>query len=101
VGGTVSLDGMTANDEENEKSLYGVLANNEEQYDRFETKETLSSAMQDFSDEERALVKYRFVDGLSQSETAFRLGGKSQMYVSRLERKLLEKLKDRLKDAFS
>jgi DNA-directed RNA polymerase specialized sigma subunit len=57
--------------------------------------------MQDFSDEERALVKYRFVDGLSQSETAFRLGGKSQMYVSRLERKLLEKLKDRLKDAFS
>ncbi|MBQ9114051.1 MAG: sigma-70 family RNA polymerase sigma factor [Clostridia bacterium] len=102
IGGTVSLDGMmTASDEDNDKSLYGVLASGEDGYEQFETQETLSSAMQDFSDEEKALVKYRFVDGLSQSDTAKKLGGKSQMYVSRMERRLLEKLKDRLKDVFN
>lgn len=102
VGGTISLDGMVANsDDENEnKSLYGVLASGEDVYERFETKDALLSAMQDFSEEEKLLIQCRFVDELSQSETALRLGGKSQMYVSRMERKLLEKLKERLKDAF-
>ena len=102
VGGTVSLDGMmTSSDDENEnKSLYGVLASGEDAYERFETKDALFSAMQDFSEEEKLLIQCRFVDELSQSETALRLGGKSQMYVSRMERKLLEKLKERLKDAF-
>jgi RNA polymerase sigma-B factor len=102
VGGTISLDGMVANsDDENEnKSLYGVLASGEDVYERFETKDALLSAMQDFSEEEKLLIISRFVDELSQSETALRLGGKSQMYVSRMERKLLEKLKERLKDAF-
>lgn len=102
VGGTISLDGMVANsDDENEnKSLYGVLASGEDVYERFETKDALVSAMQDFSEEEKLLIQCRFVDELSQSETALRLGGKSQMYVSRMERKLLEKLKERLKDAF-
>ena len=51
--------------------------------------------MQDFSDTEKALVKYRYFDELSQSETARRLGV-SQMFVSRMERKLLAKLKERL-----
>jgi RNA polymerase sigma-B factor len=53
--------------------------------------------MSDFSDLERDIVRYRFVEELSQTETSERLGI-SQMSVSRLERKLLAKLKDRLQD---
>ncbi len=100
VGGTLSLDGMaTSADGEEDRSLYALVSDEEAGYENFETKEALRVAMRDFSLEEKALVKYRYVDALSQSETAKRLG-KSQMYVSRLERKILERLKENLKDSF-
>jgi RNA polymerase sigma-B factor len=97
VGGTLSLDGIPADGEEDGKSLYALLASEEDNYEHFEMKETLRSAMQDFSEVEKALVKYRYVDALSQSETAKRLGV-SQMFVSRMERKLLAKLKASLEE---
>ena len=100
IGGTLSLDSMAAESEgDNDRSLYALLAGDEDKYESFETKETLRSALKDFSATEKALVKFRYVDELSQSETAKRLGV-SQMFVSRMERKLLEKLRDKLKDAF-
>lgn len=100
IGGTVSLDGMAAeNEEDNDRSLYALLATDEDKYENFETKETLKAALRDFSGTEKALVKFRYVDELSQSETAKRLGV-SQMFVSRMERKVLEKLREKLKDAF-
>ncbi len=95
VGGTLSLDGMPGDGEEDGKSLYALLTDGEDKYEDFETRETLRAAMQDFSDTERALIKYRYADELSQSETAKRLGV-SQMFVSRMERKLLSKLKQNL-----
>lgn len=99
VGGTVSLDGMAASAEgETDRSLYALLADDEDKYEAFETREAIQSAMRNFSDTEKALIKYRYVDELSQSETARRLGV-SQMFVSRMERKLLAKLKDNLKDS--
>ena len=85
-------------DESDDKSLYALLGGGEEKYEAFELKETIRAAMHDFSDTEKAIVKYRFVDELSQNETARRLGV-SQMFVSRLERKVLLKLKERLKDS--
>ncbi len=100
VGGTVSLDSMAAGaDSDNERSLHELLPDTGDEYEDFETKETLRVAMRAFSAEEKALVKFRYVDELSQSETAQRLG-KSQMYVSRMERKILQKLKENLKDSF-
>jgi len=98
VGGTVSLDSMAGSEEEGDKSLYEVLADGEDKYESFEMKETLRAAMKDFSDTEKALIKFRYVDELSQSETAKRLGV-SQMFVSRMERKLLARLKDNLQDS--
>ena len=47
-------------------------------------------------EKEKKLVKDRFVDGLSQMQTAQKLGV-SQMFVSRSERKVLAKLKERLR----
>ncbi len=99
VGGTVSLDGMTAGEDDEERSLYSLLASGEEDYEEFETKDALTAAMKDFTDTEKAIIKYRYTDELSQSEIAKRLGV-SQMFVSRMERKLLLKLKEKLKDTF-
>lgn len=100
IGGTISLDSMAADsDGDNDRSLYSLLAGGEDKYEAFETKETLAAAMRDFSDTEKALIKFRYVDELSQNETAKRLGV-SQMFVSRMERKLLLKLREKLKDAF-
>ena len=95
VGGTLSLDSMAGGEDNEEKSLYALLADDDDQYESFETKEALRAAMQDFSDTEKKLIKFRYVDELSQSETAKRLGV-SQMFVSRMERKLLLKLKENL-----
>ena len=97
IGGVVSLDGMAGESEDGEnKSLYSLLSDGEDKYEEFETKEALRSAMKDFSDTEKAVIKYRYVNGYSQSETANRLGV-SQMFVSRMERKLLLRLKETLK----
>ena len=99
VGGTISLDSMAAEtDESEERSLYSLLPTDEDKYEQFELKETIRAAMQDFSETERRLIKLRYIDSLSQNETAKRLGV-SQMFVSRMERKLLLKLKERLKNS--
>ena len=97
IGGVVSLDAMASSaDDENESSLYSLLGGDEDGYERFEIKEVLKSAMRDFSDTEKALLRYRYFDELSQSETAKRLGV-SQMFVSRMERKLLSARKEKMK----
>lgn len=98
IAGTVSLDGMRTTEEDGEQSMYGLIADSEDEFDRFETKEALKAAMVGMTDTEKQLVKYRFVDELSQSETANKLGV-SQMFVSRLERKLLARLKENLQDS--
>lgn len=98
VGNPLSLDTAVTGEGDEAESLYELVPSGDNNYEQFETKETLRAAMQDFTDTERALIKLRFEDELSQSETAKRLGV-SQMFVSRMERKLLAKLKDRLKDS--
>ena len=99
VGGTVSLDGVASSGEDDsEHSLYALIPDNDDRYERLEIKDALRSAMKDLSETERALIKYRYVDELSQSETARRLGV-SQMFVSRMERKLLLKLRENLQDS--
>ena len=100
VGGVVSLDTPTGGEDgEGETSLYGAIADGKDAYEGFETKEAITSALKDCTEDERLLLQYRYKEGLSQSETAKRLGV-SQMFVSRLERKVLEKLRGLLKDSF-
>ena len=95
INATVSLDGAVKNEEGESAELYSLIADTEDKYDEFERKETLKAEMKDFSPVERDLIKYRYYQKLSQSATAQRLGV-SQMYISRLEKKVLAKLKERL-----
>lgn len=97
VGGTLSLDAEVYG-EDGETTLHNTLTNGEDDYEAFETEEAIKSALRECTEKERLIIKYRYKDGLSQSETANRLGV-SQMFVSRLERKVLEKLKGLLKDS--
>ena len=98
VGNPLSLDTAMTGEGEEAESLYEVVPDGNDDYEDVDTRETLRVAMKDFTDTERALIKYRYEDELSQSETAKRLGV-SQMFVSRMERKLLLRLKSRLKDS--
>ncbi len=99
VGGTLSLDSIAQGEEGEERSLHSLIASSDEGYEAFETKEALLAAMKDFSATEKLLIQLRYTDELSQSETAKRLGV-SQMFVSRMERKLLQRLKEKLQGAF-
>lgn len=92
AGSVVSLD-RSASGEEDGMSYYDVLPADDADIEAFEQRDAVSSALRILSKEERALVKYRFTEELSQTETAKRLGV-SQMYVSRMERKVLSKLRE-------
>ena len=95
IGGTVSLDANRKDDETN--SLYALLPDEkaEETIEKIELKDALVKATEDLSKIEKQFIEYRYTHHLSQSETAKRLGV-SQMSISRLEKKLLSKLKTRL-----
>jgi RNA polymerase sigma-B factor len=67
-------------------------------YDLVETKMAVADAVQALSEPERAMLKMRFVEEMTQSEIGTRLGV-SQMQVSRLLRRMLERLRTRLKAA--
>ena len=94
AGGVVSLDKPV--DDEDAMSFYEVIPTEEDNLERIENRDVLESAFSVITKEERDLIEYRFVQEFSQTETAKRMNV-SQMYVSRMERKVLNKLKERLK----
>lgn len=95
VNPVTSLDGVIKGEDGEAGTLYSLIADKTDYYEALEDREALKAEMQDFSPVERDLIRYRYYENLSQSATAMRLGV-SQMYVSRLEGKLLKKLKERL-----
>ena len=66
-------------------------------FDRFEDSEALKAGLKDLDDGERKIIALRFLQGKSQSETG-KILGVSQMFVSRAERKILQKLKERIEN---
>ena len=92
AGGVVSLDSPA---EDGEGSYYEVLPSERDDFEKLENRDAVASALGELSEQERRLVRLRFGDELSQTETAKRLGV-SQMYVSRLERKVLDRMRESL-----
>ncbi len=97
AGGVVSLDRTEG---ESDMSFYDILPAESDVFDRIETHDVVSSALKGLDETEKKLVECRFGEELSQAETARRMGV-SQMYVSRMERKILEKLRERLKKSMA
>ncbi len=96
AGGVVSLDSPVPDSERGGDFHEVVAAADDGALEAVEQRDVLESAMKGLRPAERKVIEYRYLDGLSQTETAKRLGV-SQMYVSRLERRVLEKMRETLK----
>ena len=81
-------------------SYYEVLPSEDNFFETFENKEMVASALKKLNDTEKEIIRCRFDEELSQTETARRMGV-SQMFVSRMERKILDKLKTDLKKSMA
>jgi RNA polymerase sigma-B factor len=78
-----------------EVALIDLLEDDESGYEEAENRDLLRSGFHALDDRERRIVRLRFVDGMTQSEIAAEVGV-SQMHVSRLLRRALEKLGDEI-----
>ncbi len=90
----VSLDGTVQN-EDGEGMLYDVIPDPVDSFEKFDDAQSLRDEIKKLSPIEQKVVALRFVQGKSQSEVG-KILGVSQMFVSRAERKIVEKLKDAL-----
>lgn len=93
AGGVISLDRPVENDENASLNFHEVLPAADDVFEDIENRDMVRSALALLDENERKLVEYRFGEELSQVETAKRMGV-SQMHVSRLERKILQKLRE-------
>lgn len=91
----VSLD-ATVKNEDGEVPVYDFIPDSSHFFDNLEDREALRSEIAKLSEIEQSVVKLRFLQGKSQSEVGKELG-MSQMFVSRAEKKIVEKLKEALR----
>jgi RNA polymerase sigma-B factor len=86
-----SLTSIHDGQEGSDVELIDMLEDDEPGYEAAENRELLASGLQALDERERRIVRLRFVEGLTQSQIAADVGV-SQMHVSRLLRRALEKL---------
>jgi RNA polymerase sigma-B factor len=90
---TVSLDAPRPGFAEDETAAYGEsIGSEDEHYELVELDATVASVLQHVPERERMILQMRFVDDLTQTEIAERVGI-SQMQVSRLLRRSLDQLR--------
>jgi RNA polymerase sigma-B factor len=75
-----------------------MIGDDDEGYDHVDARLELEPALRDLDERDRLILHLRFVDGLSQSQIATRVGI-SQMHVSRLLRRSLDSLYEQLSTA--
>ena len=89
---TVSMEAAMGSDEDAQK-LEARLGVNDDGFERVEQQEWMKWVLQQVTPMERMLLEKRFIERLGQRETAKALGV-SQMQVSRMERKILARLRE-------
>ena len=90
-----SLTRALDSDEGAGAELIDLIDDEERGYEAAENRELLASGLKALDDRERRIVQLRFVEGLTQSQIAVEIGI-SQMHVSRLIRRALEKLSEEI-----
>lgn len=92
----VSLDArVTDGDGESDAPLYDIISDDNSTFENFEDVESLKTEIQKLDPTERQVITLRFLQGKSQAEVG-KILGVSQMFVSRAERRIMEKLKEAL-----
>jgi RNA polymerase sigma-B factor len=90
---SISLQASPANDPgDDDATLVDYLGGDEDAYDTMEDRTMLAPGFAKLDSRERYILHLRFFEGLTQSQIALRVGI-SQMHVSRLIRRSLEKLR--------
>lgn len=92
-----SLTRQLDSDEGAGAELIDLIDDEERGYEAAENRELLASGLKALDDRERRIVQLRFVEGLTQSQIAVAVGI-SQMHVSRLIRRALEKLSEEIEE---
>jgi RNA polymerase sigma-B factor len=87
----VSLDGSVTPDDEGGE-LVACLGEEDSEFERIEHRSEIAELLDALPERERRIVELRFFDSLTQSEIAERVGV-SQMHVSRLLTRSLERLR--------
>jgi len=90
----VSLD-ATVKKDDGEAPVYDFIADDNRSFENFEDREALRTEIAKLSGIEQQVVNLRFIHGKSQAEAGKELG-MSQMFVSRTEKKIIDKLKEAL-----
>jgi RNA polymerase sigma-B factor len=75
-----------------------ILAGEDLGFDRVEVVTILRDVLQDLDERDRKIIEMRFFDELTQEEIAAKLGI-SQSYLSRILRRVLDRLRDRIERA--
>ena len=95
---SVSLQSSPGGDADGDDGgLMDYLGTEEEAYDMMEDRTTLAPGFAKLDQRERYILHLRFFEGLTQSQIAARVGI-SQMHVSRLIRRSLEKMREEIGD---
>jgi RNA polymerase sigma-B factor len=92
---TISLDAPTGPEEEDaDLTVGGTLGEEDERYELIEADATIAPNVGTLPERERLVLHLRFVEELTQSEIAERIGV-SQMHVSRMLRRAIARLRER------
>jgi RNA polymerase sigma-B factor len=89
---TCSLDAPRPSEDGADASYANTLGNDDERFELIECDATLCAALAEMPQRDRLMLRMRFVEDLTQSEIAGRIGV-SQMQVSRLLRQSLDRLR--------
>jgi RNA polymerase sigma-B factor len=88
-----SLDAPAARDDGESAALVDLLGKEDSSYELVEDRQAIASTWHDLPDVERQVLELRFMHDLTQREIGERIGY-SQMHVSRLLRRALNRLED-------
>ncbi|MEL7608457.1 MAG: sigma-70 family RNA polymerase sigma factor [Bacillota bacterium] len=88
----VSLDDPIGESDDSGWSISDTMGTEEAAYSIVEDKDFFNRIMDDLSIPEQQFIKQRYINGNSQKEIALAMNV-SQMYVSRMEKKLIERLR--------
>ena len=89
---TISMDAAMGSDDDAQR-LEERLGVNDDGFERVEQQQWMKWVFQQVTPQERLLLEKRFIERLGQRETAKALGV-SQMQISRMERKILARLRE-------
>jgi RNA polymerase sigma-B factor len=92
---TLSLSAPTSGEEGDDLDPLESLGEVEHEYEVSEDRAVLAPGLKVLDDRERRILQLRFYEGLTQSQIAQQVGI-SQMHVSRLIRRALEKIRDEI-----